>query len=91
MKKLALGLALLAMLVAVIGCGSSTSSSAPNVLSKTYGGHTSEECAVEWDGLDVDAGDESFYVNLILNTVHAPDSVGFLLEECINGGWTGWR
>ena len=78
MKKIAFVLVILALLLTACG-------------GMTYGGHAGEECALNWDSMDVDPGDEAFIVNLILNTKHAPDSVGYALEECINGGWTGWR
>lgn len=56
-----------------------------------YGEYTKEECEGVWEQLDVDPGDETTMVNLVLNTKHAPDSVGATLEECIMGGWVGWR
>ncbi len=52
-------------------------------------GPSDEECELAWMQLDVEPGDESLMVNRILNTNHAPDTVGAKLEECINGGWDG--
>lgn len=54
-------------------------------------GPSDEDCDLAWNQLDVDPGDEAFYVNIVLNTNHAPDTVGFMIEECIEGRWDGWR
>ena len=89
MKKLVFVLVVITLLLAA--CGGTTRHGVKVRAPKMYGGHTGAECALNWDHGDVDAGDEAFIVNLILNTKHAPDSVGAALEECINGGWTGWR
>ena len=84
MKKLGLILVLVMLLVGCAGGGDSSS----YVPQPSWG----ERCDDAWELMDVDAGDESFMVNLILNNVHAPDSLGYFLEECINDhGWTGWR
>ena len=89
MKKLVFTLVVIAILLAA--CGGPTRHGVEVRAPKMYGGHIREECALNWDSMDVDPGDEGFIVNLILNTKHAPDSVGATLEDCINGGWTGWR
>ena len=89
MKKMVFVLVLLALLLSA--CGGTTRHGVEVQAPKKYGGHTGTDCALNWDHLEVEAGDEGRIVNLILNTKHAPDSVGAALEECINGGWTGWR
>ena len=88
MKKITL--VLVVMIFAITACGGTpTAPKAPTA--QLYGGHTRADCALNWQSLEVEAGDEAWMVNFILNTKHAPDTVGYALEECINGGWTGWR
>lgn len=49
------------------------------------------ECALNWDVLEVEDGNEASVVGTLLNRKHAPNTVGSFLVECIEAGWTGWR
>jgi len=75
MKKLLLVLVLLMLLVPACGPGRPSD----------------KECDLYWRQMEVESGDEGLIVDMILNTKHPPDSIGSALEECINGGWVGWR
>ena len=55
------------------------------------GGPDAEVCQLNWNSMEVEAGDEGFYVNLVLNSEWAPDSVGSVIKECIQDGWEGYR
>ena len=54
-------------------------------------GPSDVDCALAWEQLDVDSGDEGFMMNIALNSNWPPDSIGYTVKECIEGGWDGWR
>lgn len=60
-----------------------------------YGGNSILDCQANWDYLmeDEDVTEElvNAVVGQILNQSWAPDSIGAILQECIMGGWNGWR
>ena len=73
------------------------------VLSACSSGPTDAECESAWsqleigvDPMDYDTYDEyveafeadvGVTVSMILNREHAPDSVGYVVKQCIQNGW----
>lgn len=92
MKRLGLILIVLAIFLAVTACGNSyLNRPSKPAIPRTYGGVVVTRCILAWEQMDVDKGNEATIASLIINREHLPDSVGFVLKKCINGGWTGWR
>lgn len=82
MKKLLLALALVAVVavicVILIGIGGG-------------GGSSDAKCEVNWAAMDVSPGDEEAVKALILYLDQEPGSVGYILKQCFENGWTGYR
>lgn len=77
-----------------------TNTPTPSPTIASFKGFTASDCALEWNALMLGLMANGFVlteevkgtaVDLILNTNSPPDSRGFVLRSCINGGWTGWR
>jgi len=54
-------------------------------------GPSDEACQLNWDAMEVERGSEALIAGMIMNTEHIPDSIGFVLKECLESGWDGWR
>lgn len=54
-------------------------------------GVDAEKCELNWEHMQVEAGDESWLIDRILNNEHLPNSVGDILQNCLRKGWDGWR
>ena len=63
----------------------------PEGMTAVYGGYTKLECDGIWEAMDVDSDLVGELVNYLLNNVQVPDSIGETLQDCINGGWKGYR
>lgn len=54
-------------------------------------GPSDADCDSAWRQMDVEVGDESSTVSLVLNNNWPPDSIGFAIKECVESGWDGYR
>ncbi len=78
-KKLGLSLIILMVLMLIVSACSL--------------GPTDAECEDAMQQLNISAGRARYdditplELNLILNNEHAPDTIGFLLKECVQNGW----
>jgi len=50
-------------------------------------GPPDDYCEAAWMSMEVEAGNEAWMVNFILNTEHTPNTVSAALKRCIKRGW----
>ena len=91
-RTIVIALVVLALLISTLACSSGSSSYTPPRTSETrHGGYTKSECKIVWEYAEVEPDMESWFVSMVLNKNHPPDSIGAVIKDCINGGWEGWR
>ena len=55
------------------------------------GDYPTKRCDSLWEYAEVEPDMVNWFVDMLLNKTHPPGSIGEILQDCIMGGWEGWR